>query len=305
MRMKVAALSAAGLVVGSLLQCLPAAANPCDGSINAGLDSVVGDMTCPKPPETDDPPEPGKKRTGGKSVTPACVWVPEPGYQPGAGQKADGDGGHWYRKFCRFGDYQTLADLQREMGTWDVMNMQRSNMMQQAGLDTRWFTTPPPAPIPTPQQLMASIVGELPVPKTFIAVNPVAAKQIVGLPTWVWLTDEQGRFVPDLYKPKPKRIGEYGYQMEWQVVPQITLSPGDGGIKQTCDTAGVPWSAASEGDPGACTVTFEKSGQYTLTATVAWTVQWTLFGTPQPDVAGPTNTATRAVTVLEVQALTR
>jgi hypothetical protein len=233
------------------------------------------------------------------------VWVPEPGYQPGAGQKADGNGGHWYRKFCSFGDYQTLADFEREMGGWDAMNMRQSNMMRRAGLDTRFFTTPPPAPRPTPEQVMASIVDSLPIPNTYIAVNPVATKQVVSFPTWVWLTDANGQFVPDRYGQKSKTIAIEGYQLQWQIVPQLTVTPGDGGAEQTCDGAGLPWSAAADGDPGACTVTYDRSGQYTLSASVAWTVQWWLGGARQDDITGPTKAATRPVTVLEIQALTR
>jgi hypothetical protein len=98
-------------------------------------------VSCPQPPPTDPKAQQGKSKGGGKVVKPACVWVPEPGYQPGAGQKADGDGGHWYRKFCSFGDYQTLADFEREMSGWDAMNMRQSNMLQRAGLEVRFFST--------------------------------------------------------------------------------------------------------------------------------------------------------------------
>jgi hypothetical protein len=191
------------------------------------------------------------------------------------------------------------------MGTWDVMNMRQSNMMNQAGLDVQWFVTPPAAPRRTPQQVMASVVGDLPFPKTFIAVNPVATKQVVGVPTWVWLTDDKGQFVPDRYQPEPKTIVLDGYPLKWQIVPALTVSPGTGGEEQACDGAGMPWTATAEGDPGACTVTYDKSGQYTLSANVGWTVQWWLDGVQQEDITGPTNTATRAVTVLEVHALDR
>jgi hypothetical protein len=121
---------------------------------------------------------------------------------------------------------------------------------------------------------MASIVDSLPIPDTFIAVNPVPAKQVVSFPTWVWLTDEKGQFVPDRYGQKSTTIEIGGYQLQWQIVPQLTVTPGDGGAEQACDGAGVPWSATVDGDPGACTVTYDRSGRYTLSASVAWTVQW-------------------------------
>ena len=233
------------------------------------------------------------------------MWVPKPDYQRSPGEKADGDGGHWYTKFCSFGEYKTLADFENEMGTWDAMNTRQSNMMQRAGMETRFFTTPPPAARRTPEQVMAEVVGNLPYPETFVAVNPVPAKQVVGVPTWVWLTDANGKFDPKLYAPEPKEIVLEGYALKWQIVPQMTVSTGTAGEEQTCDGAGVPWSATAQRDPNACTVTYQRAGKYTLSASVAWTVRWWLAGLPQPDITGPTKTATKALTVLEIQALAR
>jgi hypothetical protein len=294
------------LVLGALTVGPAAASASCtpSGGVRASRSTVPGSIDCNGNTPADQVTTQTKRKTGGKAVKPACVWVPEPGYQPGAGQKADGDGGHWYRKFCSFGDYNTLADFEREMSGWDAMDMRKSNMMQRAGLDTQWFTTPPPAPRRTPQQVMASVADELPIPETFIAVNPMPAKQLVGVPTWVWLTDENGKYVPKRYDPDPKEIVLEGYRLKWQIVPQLTISPG-AGEEQTCDGAGVPWSATADSDPGACTVVYDKAGKYTLAASVGWTVRWWLAGVAQPDITGPTNTANQPLTVLEVQALGR
>lgn len=300
------ALTAAAVLLVSAFSVLPAPATATcaepNASVFAGMSTAQAGLSCPGSPEQntrESASKPGKSRTSAK---PACVWVPEPGYQPGTGQKADGDGGHWYRKFCSFGEYNTLADFQREMSGWDAMNMRQSTMMQRAGLDIRFFTTPPPVERRTPEQVMASVVDDLPIPETFVAVNPVAAKQVVRVPTWVWLTDEHGKYVAERYQPEPKEIELEGYALKWQIVPQLTVSPG-AGQEQSCDGAGTPWSAAAEGDQGACTVTYEKAGKYTLTASVGWTVRWWLAGAPQPDIAGPTHTATRALTVQEIQAV--
>lgn len=301
--MKLPALLFPCLLAAGLLYCVPAAAQTCTGFVETGFDNAQGAMNCPQPrPTKPQTQQRESSKGGGKTVKPACVWVPEPGYLPGAGQKADGDGGHWYRKFCSFGEYNTLADFQREMSGWDAMNMRQSNMMQRAGLDIRFFTTPPPVERRTPDQVMQSVVDELPIPETFVAVNPVATKQVVGVPTWVWLTDEHGKYVAERYAPEPKEIELEGYALKWQIVPQLTVSPG-AGQQQTCDGAGVPWSVAAEGDQGACTVTYDKAGKYTLTASVGWTVRWWLAGAPQPDITGPTHTATKALTVQEIQAV--
>ena len=146
MRVTTTVLASSVLLVGSLLSCLPASANsPCAGAVNSAFDSAEASLNCPQPTPTSRGGDKGSenKRTG-TGVKPACVWVAEPNYQPGVGQKASGDGGGWYRKFCSFGKYNTLADFEQEMSTWDLMNMRDSNMMRRAGLDIRWFTTPPP-----------------------------------------------------------------------------------------------------------------------------------------------------------------
>jgi hypothetical protein len=177
-------------------------------------------------------------------------------------------------------------------------------MIRRAGLEVRFFTTPPPAPRRTPEQVMASVVDELPFPDTYLAVNPVATKQVINIPTWVWLTDDKGRYTPGRYEQKTKQIVLEGYHLQWQIVPQMTITPGDGGTEQACAGAGVPWNGATD-DPAACTVTYDKSGKYTLTATVGWTVQWWLAGARQDDITGPTKTATRAVTASEIHVLNR
>jgi hypothetical protein len=177
-------------------------------------------------------------------------------------------------------------------------------MIRRAGLEVRFFTTPPPVPRRTPEQVMASVVDELPFPDTYLAVNPVPTKQVIGFPTWVWLTDANGLYTPSRYQQKSKTIVLEGYRLQWQIVPQMTITPGDGSTEQACAGAGVPWNGATD-DPAACTVTYDKSGKYTLTATVGWTVQWWLAGARQDDITGPTKTATRAVTASEIHVLNR
>lgn len=275
----------------------------------ADMASADGGLKCPPASDSETPGNPGdssrKGKTSSAGAKPACVWVPRPDYQAGAGQPVDGKGGRWYQKFCAFGKYQTLADFQRAIDSFDLMNTHQTNLLQRAGLEVRYFTTPPEIPRRTPQQVMASVVDSLPFPKTFIRVNPVANKLVVDLPTWVWLTDESGRFDPQRYGQKSTMVEIEGYQLQWAIVPQMTITPGDTSPEQACTGAGVPWSASAEGDPGACTVTYDTSGNYTLAASVGWTVQWWLGGVRQDDIPGPTNTATSPVTVLEIHTLNR
>jgi hypothetical protein len=301
-------LMAFGLLMAGLTITAPQAAQAkgCAGGVAATWDVATGKLTCPGGGGGDDENQnPGKGSKKTKGVKPACVWVPKPDYISGVGQPVEGQGGHYYQKFCAFGQYKTYADFEAATKGWEVPNLQQMQMMRRAGLDVRFFTTPPPVPRPTPEQVMASVVDNLPFPETFLAVNPVATKQVIGVPTWVWLTDEDGKYDPERYEQKTKTIEIEGYQLQWRIVPQMTLTPGDNGQEQTCTGAGIPWSASAEGNPAACTVTYDKAGKYTVTANVGWTVQWWLGGEPQEDIPGPTNTGAQPVTVLEVQTVTR
>lgn len=297
------------VAAGVLVAAAPASAGkPCTPTGGAFSSKASADavLKCPPPPSTTPTPsKPGDTRKTSKATKPACVWVPKPDYQPGPGQPAEGAGGHWYMKFCSFGVFTTLADFEREMGAWDVMNTRQTEMMRRAGLEVRFFITPPTQTRPTPEQVMAWVVDSLPFPDTFFAVSPAPPKQVVHLPTWAWLTDAKGRFAPERYQQKSKTIQLVGYPLQWQIVPQMTLSPGDGGSDVTCDGAGLPWSREVDGDPTACAVSYERPGQYTLSASVEWTVQWWLGDVRQPDIPGPTKTADRRVTVLTIEALNR
>ncbi|GAA1559819.1 hypothetical protein GCM10009804_15790 [Kribbella hippodromi] len=301
-------LGTAALIAGAAMQCLPASAGVrCDpsGSLSLDPESSNGNLTCPQVPGENDGGQDGQN---GKSVShgkPACVWVPKPDYQPSPGEPAEGQGGHWYQKFCAFGQYKTVADLLHALDDNRASDMRQNGLIRRAGLDMRFFKTPPENPRRTPLQVMQSIADSLIFPETYLAVNPVAARQVIGVPTWVWLTDEEGDYVPARYKPEPKTIELEGYALEWGIVPQISLTPGDGTPAQPCDGAGIPWSTAAANDPAACTVTYQRSGTYTLTASVSWTVQWSLAGTRQADLTGPTKTTTRQLTVSEIQTVTR
>lgn len=64
------------------------------------------------------------------------------------------------------------------------------------------------------------------------------------------------------------------------------------------------WATGAD-EAAACTVSYQRTGRYTLTASVNWTVQWSLDGSPQPDIEGPTNTASTQITVNEINTLNR
>jgi hypothetical protein len=126
----------------------------------------------------------------------------------------------------------------------------------------------------------------------------------VNFPTWVWLVDDKGNYDPAAYAVKSVPLKLFGYTLSWQIVPKVDIEPGDGGSAPSCAGIGVPWSEGAD-ESAACTVTYGKSGSYTLSATVGWTVQWWLLGARQPDIAGPDQTATLPITVGEIQTVDR
>lgn len=304
--MKVLALAASAVLIAGLTVAFPvtAMARDCSKGTTSGGNSVKGGIHCPGQPPEGSKGKQGTKGKSSSSAKPACVWVPKPDYIPSPGEPADGDGGHYYQKFCAFADFKTLDSVLAEIGR-SGDNMRLAGLIERAGLEVRFFTTPPEVPRRTPEEVMASVVDELEIPDTYLAVNPVAAKQVIGIPTWVWLTDADGNYVPHRYGAKSTEVELEGYRLAWQIVPAMTITPGDGGAAPACTGVGVPWSKAAEGDASACTVTYERPGQYALSAAVGWTVRWWLGGVEQEPIAGPTNAATTPVSVLELQVMNR
>jgi len=293
------------LLVGGLVAAAPATASTAcvpTGGMSVGADTTNGGLHCPG----NDGDPGGKHRStwtkGGQP--PLCVWVPQPDYVPNPGEPKAGKDGQWYARFCKFGNFATLDQFETETASWDdTSNIRRGELMRRAGIEYRFFKTPPPTR-PTAEQVMYWVAANLPFPETYLGVNPKPVANVVNVPTWVWLTDAKGKYTPSAYEAKSRRIVLFGYPLQWQIVPKIAIDPGDGGAPPSCTGIGVPWSQAADA-ANACTVSYAKAGRYTMTATVSWTVQWWLGGVRQADIEGPDNTATAAITVNEIQVVAR
>ncbi|GAA0609492.1 hypothetical protein HPO96_29115 [Kribbella sandramycini] len=293
-------LTALAITAALLTASAPAEARPTcapTGGLSGNGKSVTGELGCS-----------GSERTGGKKdktkwtkggQPPLCVWVPQPGYVPPHTEPTT-EKGMWYARFCKFGDFQTLEQFEAEMASWgDFDSIRRNEMMRRAGIDYRFFVTPPPTR-PTARQVMEYIAAETVYPQTYLAVNPKAGDNVIDVPTWIWLTDAKGAYQPAGYDAQEKNLVRFGYSLRWRIVPKLAVDTGAGDISPACTGIGVPWSATA--DPAdACTVTYGKSGTYTLAATMSWTVEWWLDGEAQDSLAGPDNTASTTVTVKEIQ----
>ncbi|MFB6726380.1 hypothetical protein ACFCV3_39795 [Kribbella sp. NPDC056345] len=287
---------AAGTAAEAATACVPA------GSIYTTGTDASSDLTCQsnngKKPKTDKT----KWTKGGKP--PLCVWVHQPDYVPLPGEPAAGPEGQWYAHYCRFGEFDTLDKFEAEMAGWDDYdNIKRNEWMRRASIRYEFFKTPPETR-PTAEQVMHYIAGTIPFPETHLAVNPQAGHNRVNFPTWIWLTNANGQYDPATYKPQAKTIALFGYALEWRIVPELAIDPGNGADQPTCTGIGIPYTPdANTAD--ACTVTYNAAGTYNLTATMNWTVQWTLGGEAQQSIQGPDNTATIPVTVKELQTVVR
>ncbi len=272
------------------------------GGMNSGLGKTIGRLACPGGSEKPGGTDKTKWTKGGQP--PLCVWVVQPDYVPAPGEPVAGPDGQWYAHFCRFGEFDTLAQFEAEMASWDDYDsIKRNEIMRRSGIRYEFFKTPPETR-PTAEQVMYYISGTIPFPETHLAVNPKAGENKVNLPTWVWLTNANGQYDPATYKPQAKTISLFGYALQWQIVPELAIDPGNGADQPTCDGIGISYSPdANPAD--ACTVTYNSAGTYTLTAAMSWTVKWQLGGVDQADIQGPTNTATLPITVKEVQTVVR
>jgi hypothetical protein len=272
------------------------------GSLANSSGNATGEISAACEGQGAAPVTAGSSSGNSSGKPPLCVWVRDPSHVQAT--PTDAGKGTWYVRFCRFGTYKTYAQFEKVMTGWDGLgNTGRANQLTQAGIRWEYFTAPPPAR-PTAQAIMASIAGSLPYPTTHLALSPRADRLIVGLDTWVWLTDPTGRYHANRYTPRTKTLTLFKYQLRWQIQPTITINPGTTNNTLTCPTAGIPWHPdLPTNAPRSCRVLYHHSGHYRLTADVAWTIHWSADGITQPDIPGPHKTANLPVTVREVQSI--
>jgi hypothetical protein len=145
--------------------------------------------------------------------------------------------------------------------------------------------------------------------------SPPAGKADVNLPIWVWATTSGP--TSDFAKVGPLPDGTFMTTTVTASDPQLTISANAPGGQvdppsEQCVGMGTPYHGQTGSSP-TCGVTFltpSIGNDYTLTATVSWTVKWTAnIGDPQqgtftsPPFPLPQRSLTEQVTVREVQAI--
>jgi hypothetical protein len=156
----------------------------------------------------------------------------------------------------------------------------------------RVFGTPP-----GPQLLADEAIRALRLPLPAIRVNPAPpAKQIVFVPTWVWLG-------PESWGNRSATASVPGMSVTATAVPtKLVISTN--GQTVTCKGPGTAWTPGRDaaGSSPSCGVTYGTRGSFPLQATVTWNVSWAGGGVTGTAPA-MTTTASLTLQVIEEPAL--
>jgi hypothetical protein len=137
--------------------------------------------------------------------------------------------------------------------------------------------------------LRAGELGATPLPGT-------NARSVVGLPTWLWVADPGETTWGPI--TRSATAGPVTVTATAQVT-NVTYDMGDGTTVR-CTTPGTPWTpAAGASDSPDCGHRYTTAGDYTITATSHWQVQW--HGGGQSGTINFTLNNTRNITVTQLQ----
>lgn len=142
-------------------------------------------------------------------------------------------------------------------------------------------------------------VSRLPLPDPDLRLSPPAgAFQLVGVPTWFWVTDA--------WAPQSATASVGTIAATVTATPAVLEVDTGDGAHLTCSGAGIEWA---EGRSSTCAHTYtrssrhEPSGRYPVTATVTWDVAWTATDGDAGDLGTLTRDVTLDVLVHEAQAV--
>jgi len=213
---------------------------------------------------------PCRNRNGGSLGADGCFYEPSRYTRNGPhGERPPQPGrGRW---FFRSGDARWCGD-----GGWWV-----------------WI----PTGKPTPAQLALQAVQGLPLPVFAVRLNPAPSRQLLALPTWMWVNRS-------VWTARSATASVPGLSVTATARPTKMLVATGDGATVTCRGPGTPWRPGN--DPHAasptCGHTYTRPGTYRVSVTVTWSVSWA-GGGASGTVPAVTTTSTRVVEVSESQAL--
>lgn len=165
-----------------------------------------------------------------------------------------------------------------------------------------WAAAPPAAAPPNPQDLARTAISTMNLHAIAIGIVPESAPGrvgVVGMPTWMWAADPG----ESTMGPITRSASSGGYTVTaTATVNKVVWDMGDGSTV-TCRGPGTPYadSYGKSSSPD-CGHTYTRQGEYAVSATSYWTVQWAGIGQSGTIPLDFTNTAT--ITMGEAQVLT-
>jgi hypothetical protein len=264
------------------------------------------------------PPASADRNVGNTGEPPASAGITEDGKatavasdgkQAGAPAPAPGGGGGGSELWCRYtvdllGVHGLIAAREPKVGhTYRLLCYDPDGRR----VVDEVIVYDPAAPTP---ELVDAVrqraEAQLDPPTPGIATNPPQGAQLVGVPTWLWLTDPwepvaataTAGTVSSTVTATPTRV-------EWDL--------GDG-ARITCDGPGTPYDLSRSPDEqhSSCTHTYthrstvdRPDGTYTVTATVHYSVSWTASTGESGELGAISRSASTPVLVREAQATIR
>ena len=142
-----------------------------------------------------------------------------------------------------------------------------------------WAASAPEAPPPPdPEDLARQAVASMGLHAIDIGIIPEDAPGslgLVGLPTWMWAENPDGTTMG----PITRTASAGGYTVTARAkVDKIVWNMGDG-TSVTCTGPGTPYADEYDTQKSPdCGHTYTRQGEYTVTATSYWTVEWNGIG---------------------------
>lgn len=158
----------------------------------------------------------------------------------------------------------------------------------------------PFGPLELPERVAAEARKLLPLDPPDMALSPPATgSQLVGLPTWFWVTDA--------WQPLQASATLDGVTATVIATPtSLTFAFADG-TTLACDGPGTPYDPTRDpaDQQSACTRTFERRGTEVVTATITYATRWTANTGAGGELDDVLRTSTLPITIQEAQALIR
>ncbi len=142
-----------------------------------------------------------------------------------------------------------------------------------------WAATPPAAPPPPdPEDLAREAIASMGLHAIDIGIAPEATPGsigIVGMPSWMWAENPGGTTLG----PITRTASAGGYTVTARAeVDKIVWNMGDG-TSVTCTGPGTPYADQyGKKESPDCGHVYTRQGQYNVTATSFWTVEWNGIG---------------------------